>query len=84
MVKCSSASENWHVLDNKRNTANSETQVLFPNLSNAEVTGASGLFADFTANGFKIRENGSAFNTNGATYIFAAFAEAPQKFALAR
>lgn len=84
MVKCSSASENWHVLDNKRNTANSETQVLFPNLSNAEVTGASGLFADFTANGFKIRENGSAFNTNGATYIFMAVAEAPQKFALAR
>jgi hypothetical protein len=85
MVKLtSSAGESWYVLDNKRNTANSMTQLLFPNLSNAELSGSSGLYLDFVSNGFKLRTDGSSFNSSGATYIFAAFAETPQKFALAR
>ena len=85
MIKLSSAAgESWYVMDNKRNTANSETQLLFPNLSNAELSGSSGLYVDFNANGFKVRDSGSSFNTSGATYIFAAFAETPQKFSLAR
>jgi hypothetical protein len=85
MIKLSSAAgESWYVMDNKRNTANSETQLLFPNLSNAELSGSSGLYVDFNANGFKIRDSGSSFNSSGATYIFASFAETPQKFSLAR
>jgi hypothetical protein len=36
------------------------------------------------ANGFKIRNAQGFDNASGATYIYAAFAETPQKFSLAR
>lgn len=73
----------WIVYDNKRNTANVETNWLLPNASNAEGADAS-LVMDFTSNGIKIRGNGLSINFASNSYIFAAFAEAPQKFALAR
>ena len=39
---------------------------------------------DLLSNGFKIRNNGSYTNTNGATYIYLAFAAFPFKYANAR
>jgi hypothetical protein len=39
---------------------------------------------DFTSNGFKIRETSGGWNGNGGTIIFAAFAESPFKYSLAR
>ena len=39
---------------------------------------------DIVSNGFKIRNNGSYTNTNGATYVYLAFAENPFKYANAR
>ena len=39
---------------------------------------------DFLSNGVKIRGTWSGFNTNGDTYVYAAFAENPFKYALAR
>jgi hypothetical protein len=42
------------------------------------------LSIDFTATGFKVRTIFAPANSNGQTYMFAAFAEAPTKFALAR
>lgn len=78
----SSTNGNWMLLDSVRDTYNVEEKVLFANLSNAEATGGQ---ADFLSNGFKIRTGaGSNVNESGGTYIFAAFAENPQKFALAR
>ncbi len=41
-------------------------------------------FGDFTSNGFKIRNSSTLDNANGGTYIFAAFAENPFKYSLAR
>ena len=82
MVKCSSAGENWYMLDSARNTYNPENDYLLANASNAEANYNS-LF-DFTSNGFKIRGLAGANNTSGATYIYAAFAESPTKYALAR
>jgi len=50
-------------------------------LSNAET---QAIFADFTSNGFTLRNNASAVNASGGTYIYLAFAENPFKYANAR
>jgi hypothetical protein len=55
------------------------TNVLYPDLSNAEDTSAT---VDFLSNGFKFR--GTAGNNSGASYIYACFAENPFRNALAR
>jgi hypothetical protein len=83
MIKCSSASgTQWLLLDSTRNPSNVVGNALLANLSDAESTGST--WCDFLSNGFKPRNVSSSANTNGATYIFMAFASAPQKFALAR
>jgi hypothetical protein len=71
----------WSVHDNQRDLDNPATEQAWPNLNNAPTTGQN---IDFLANGFKCRSNGSETNTSGSSYIFAAFAEAPFKYARAR
>ena len=84
MVKQSSASgQSWQIQDSTRETFNDGNRtVLFPDLSNAEITDAFPL--DFLSNGFKIRNSGSGNNGSGATHIYMAFAESPFKVSLAR
>ena len=82
MVKCSSAVENWYILDTSRDTYNPENDYLLANTSTAEASFSS-LF-DFLSNGFKVRGTAAGNNTNAATYIYMAFAENPLKYALAR
>ena len=77
------ASANWFVFDSQRNTYNSVTFNLKPNLSNAEENDASGT-VDFLSNGFKIKSSGTFPNGNGNTIIYAAFAESPFQYARAR
>jgi hypothetical protein len=81
LFKNSSAVVDWKIFDSSRNTSNAVTQVLYPNLSNTEEVN-TGL--DFVSNGFKVRDNGSAFNGSGNTIIYMAFAENPFKYANAR
>jgi hypothetical protein len=85
MIKYASAgsSASWVVWDNKRNTYNAANSILTPNTSNAEFTG-SVVDIDFLSNGFCVRGTDGSFNDPGVTYIFAAFAEFPFKFANAR
>ena len=64
----------WGIYDAARNTYNAATLALYPNDSLAESTDQP---FDFLSNGFKIRGATSFVNTNGGTYIFAAFAEHP-------
>ena len=71
----------WQIKDAARDTYNAAVKRLWANLSDAE---GSGTDMDFTSNGFKIRESGNATNASGGTYIFAAFAESPFKYSLAR
>jgi hypothetical protein len=71
----------WTIVDNKRNTSNVEDKYLWANSSIAEDT--FGLL-DFTSNGFKLRYAGGGGNTSGNTIIYAAFAESPFKYSLAR
>jgi hypothetical protein len=81
LIKVSSTTGNWRILDTSRDTYNVESAELYPSLANAETAFAS---LDGLSNGFKIRNTDTAYNNNGSTYIYAAFAENPFKYALAR
>jgi hypothetical protein len=80
LVKNSSATGAWILLDSARDTYNVAGLTLTPDASTAESSNDSRW--DFLSNGFKIRNTYSNQNSNGATYIYAAFAEHP--FATAR
>jgi hypothetical protein len=83
MIKYSSGTADWIVLDKSRPGYNVIGGNLYPSGSYAEDTQTK---LDFTSNGFKIRADGSNANVNvsSGTYIYAAFAESPFKYALAR
>jgi hypothetical protein len=87
ILQKSTASEtygSWHIYDTARDTYNPVDLELYPNLSSVEGTIPGGDF-DILSNGFKIRTNFSGgWNTNGISYIYAAFAESPLQFARAR
>jgi len=85
MVKRSSSTGSWELLDTSRNPYNDTNLTLEADLSSAESTGAGGNWGfDILSNGFKIRGINSEINTSGQTYIYACFAENPFKNALAR
>ena len=79
----SSTNGNWSVLDSSVNSFNVATTILTPNTADAE---SNQNWLDLLSNGFKVRYNAAnqQINTNGGTYIYAAFAENPFKNALAR
>ena len=73
----------WNIVDSSRNTYNVANAALYPNLSNAEST--TNVQYDLLSNGFKVKDGASGDdNLNGATYIYAAFAENPFNYSLAR
>jgi hypothetical protein len=75
----------WQIRDNKRIGYNPSNAILYPNLSNTEYSDAGNFESDFLSNGFKIRNSTDAgTNASGNTYIYAAFAENPFKYSLAR
>ena len=84
MVKRSTGSDSWLIMDNKRSTVNPVGNTLAANSSGSENADTGGIPMDFVANGFKCRGTGADFNENGQTYIFLAFAESPFKYARAR
>jgi hypothetical protein len=85
MVKRSDSSGYWYTWDAVRNTYNPVTQVLFPNASLSESTYSTpNPVIDTLSNGFKIRGDYPEINASSGTLIFAAFAEAPFKYARAR
>jgi hypothetical protein len=82
LIKSSSNVEEWHVHDTARDTYNLAIADLYPNSSSAEVTNSNQL--DILSNGFKCRSSNSGTNGSGYTFIYAAFAENPFKYSLAR
>lgn len=82
MIKRTDVADDWEIRDVARDTYNVQTSRLRANQSAAEVTTAGDF--DYVSNGFKVRNNNSAYNTLNGTYIFIAFAEAPFQFANAR
>jgi hypothetical protein len=83
MIKRTNATENWQMYDSSRNTSNVVGEYLLANTSGA---GATITVLDMLSNGFKIRVDGTnpGVNASGSTYIYAAFAENPFKYSLAR
>lgn len=73
--------DNWALHDAVRDPYNVASRYLNPNATAAEFTQPA---VDFTASGFKIRNTGTGENASGGTYVFAAFAEFPFKYANAR
>tara|TARA_R110000868_G_scaffold40613_1_gene139975 strand:+ start:279 stop:530 length:252 start_codon:yes stop_codon:yes gene_type:complete len=76
------AGDNWHIHDTSRSPSNIAYADLRPNTSDAENTSAYPM--DIVSNGIKWRQGGSDGNESGGTYIYAAFAENPFKYANAR
>jgi len=83
MVKRTDVANSWVILDTSRNTSNFSDSILWADLANTETPGTATTSIDFVSNGFKLRGSGASVNASG-TYIFAAFAEVPSKYALAR
>jgi hypothetical protein len=82
LIKQSSAAgENWRLIDSTRSPFNQANKHLAPSSSAAESTETGW---DIVSNGFKLRNADAHQNGNGATYIYAAFAENPFKYSLAR
>ena len=74
LCKQYNATRSWTLIDNKRPEINSnDTKAIIPNENNA----AENIDADFLSNGLKIRQNHTAINESGGSYIFMAFAESP-------
>jgi hypothetical protein len=82
MFKSSSHAYTWGVSDSVRDTYNVVMGQLDPAYSVAEATDSRE--TDFLSNGFKIRQGNGERNSNGATYIYIAFAEMPFKHSNAR
>ena len=71
---------NWDINDSVRDTYNPADATLAANLADAENSANIGTQKiDFLSNGFKIRQEptSSSKNTDGETYIYCAWAEAP-------
>lgn len=81
LIKVSSTTGNWRILDTARSPSNVESLELYPSLANAE---SSFAILDGLSNGFKIRNSDVNYNNSGSTYIYACFAENPLKYANAR
>ena len=79
MVKRSDGgSENWFILDNKRDDGmNPRNSYIMTNSNSAEDANNSTVNTDFLSNGFKLRATTGALNGSGNTYIYMAFAENP-------
>lgn len=87
LIKATSYSgEYWWIHNSVIGTINPIYTMITPTLTNAEASSNSsaGYNIDFLSNGFKIRTTNSALNSSGHTYIVAAFAENPFRYARAR
>ena len=76
LVKETNSATSWGIWDNKRSSSNVADKLLLPNSGDAEYTG-SPYSLDFLSNGFKMRTTDGAWNGNGDSYIYMAFAENP-------
>ena len=74
MLKPTSTTGNWFILDNKRNSFNVVDQYIRGNLNNADATFS---MVDFVSNGVKIITSDASINGSGVSYIYMAFAENP-------
>jgi len=72
--KADSDTNDWFLMDNKRNGFNGQNYNLEANTNEAEQSNSD---IDILSNGFKTKSSGNGHNTNGHGYIYMAFAENP-------
>ena len=76
-VKRTDNTGNWTVWDSTRNTFNPSQKQLFPNTNGDEQDVVADAI-DILSNGFAIRSSSSFTQTGSQTYIYCAWAEAPE------
>jgi hypothetical protein len=81
LTKGISASKDWRIFDVERLGYNNKNYVLRTATSSAEASENS---VDIYSNGFKLTSTDGNSNAAGATFMYAAFAEQPMKYANAR
>jgi len=74
LTKVTSTTEEWTLMDNKRPGYNNINLALMPDTTSGD---SEATIIDFFSNGFKFRNTATTVNASGATYVYAAFAEAP-------
>ena len=74
MIKQSAASNDWFMIDNKREPFNPNNVQLVANGTSASTNKGD---LDLLSNGFKTRSSNAAWNENNAQYVYMAFAENP-------
>ena len=74
LLKNISASQHWYCFDSARSPINPSNSAQQASNNGTQETGYP---MDFLSNGFKIRHNDNAWNGNGNTFVYAAFAEHP-------
>ena len=77
MLKNTSFSSNWYMLDVMRGMAYTVGNELYANLTAAEITQSKTLIP--TATGFNVATTDGEVNTNGNTYIYIAIRRGPMK-----
>ena len=75
IIKHSSGTSNWSILDTTRDPTNVNSLRLFPDDNAVENSGLDSM--DMLSNGIKIRSNDAGHNSDGETYIYMAFAASP-------
>jgi len=79
MIKITTGTDSWFIVDNKRSTSNPRGDRLFANSSAAEAN-EPGAQVNFLNGGFQITGSGGGAgqtNSNGQTYLYIAFAADP-------
>ena len=82
MIKRTDSTDSWAIFDSSRDSINPVERLLRAESSNAEATMTSLVsnpFGDLLSNGFKVRNTSTIDNVG--SYVFAAFAESPFKYA---
>ena len=74
MIKDTSATGNWAIVDKKRQTSDIIDLALYANTAGAE---SSGKNVHFCCNGFQVNNTDNDFNKDGDTYVYVAFADKP-------
>ena len=74
LLKETSGTDNWTLMDTKRLGYNPRNDHLFPNLDSVEYATDR---IDIVSNGIKINNDDGSINQSGSTYTYMAFAESP-------
>ena len=74
MIKGTNAITNWSIYDNERSPSNPRNNILWANLSDAELVAYTQTDIDFNSDSFQLRGTNGGINQTGRDYIYLAIA----------